>query len=161
MGTSFKFGLITLLLLLTSGCQADLQQIDETEAATSLNDLQHHRFVLERVSDMTLTQYAYELGFAEAEPLRKVPELDFGEQGFVGGNTGCNQIRGQASVTGNTLALTSLASTRMHCPGFAGELELQLLMHYGGELTITRAGKSMILQTATTKLEYQLKDWVQ
>ncbi len=131
------------------------------DIAISLQDLQHHRFVLERINDMTLTQYAQELGFTEAEPLQKIPELDFGEQGFVSGNTGCNQISGQASVTDNTLTLGPLASTRMYCPGFAGELELQLLMHYDSSLAITRTVNSLVLQAGTTKLEYKLKDWVQ
>ena len=134
---------------------------DVKDTAISLQDLQHHRFVLERINDMTLMQYAQALGFTEAEPLRKIPELDFGEQGFVGGNTGCNQIQGQASVTDNMLRLGSLASTRMYCPGFAGELELQLLMHYGSSLAIRRAGQSLVLKAGTTKLEYKLKDWVQ
>ena len=129
--------------------------------AISLQDLQHHRFVLERINDMTLTQYAQELGFAEAEPLQKIPELDFGEQGFVSGNTGCNQISGQASITANTLTFGPLRSTRMYCPGFAGELELQLLRHYDSSLAITRTEKSLVLQAGTTKLEYKLKDWVQ
>jgi heat shock protein HslJ len=243
MIASFKYSLATLLLLLTTGCQAGLQQIDgfyryghevnsvctgEPEACywlvdtademrqqlkqqvagkppytpvclkliaelsdekadgfgldydgsirivqllggcdgvketgINLQDLQHHRFVLERINDLTLMQYAHELGFTEAEPLQKIPELDFGEQGFVSGNTGCNLIKGQASVTDNMLTLGPLASTRMYCPGFAGELELQLLMHYDGGLAITLAGKSLILKAGTTKLEYELKDWVQ
>ncbi len=131
------------------------------DTAISLQDLQHHRFVLERINDMTLMQYAQELGFTEAEPLQKIPELDFGEQGFVSGNTGCNQISGQASVTDNTLTLGPLASTRMYCPGFSGELELQLSMHYDTGLAITRIGQWLVLQAGTTKLEYQLKDWVQ
>jgi heat shock protein HslJ len=131
------------------------------DSVISLQDLQHHRFVLERINDLTLMQYAHELGFTEAEPLQKIPELDFGEQGFVSGNTGCNLIKGQASVTDNMLTLGPLASTRMYCPGFAGELELQLLMHYDGGLAITLAGKSLILKAGTTKLEYELKDWVQ
>jgi heat shock protein HslJ len=123
--------------------------------------LQHHRFVLERINDMTLTQFAQELGFTEAESLQKIPELDFGEQGFVSGNTGCNQISGQASVTDNTLTLGPLATTRMYCPGFTGELELQLLMHYDSSLAITSTGKWLVLEAGTTKLEYKLKDWVQ
>ena len=131
------------------------------ETTISLQDLQHHRFVLERINDMSLIQYAQELGFTEAEPLQKIPELDFGEQGFVSGNTGCNQISGQASVTDNTLMLGPLASTRMYCPGFAGELELQLSMHYDTGLAITRVGQWLVLKAGTTKLEYQLKDWVQ
>ena len=131
------------------------------DTAISLQDLQHHRFVLERINDMTLTQYAQELGFAETEPLQKIPELDFGEQGFVSGNTGCNQISGQASITDNTLTLGPLRSTRMYCQGFAGELELQLLRHCDSSLAITRTEKSLVLQAGTTKLEYKLKDWVQ
>ena len=130
------------------------------DTAIRLQDLLHHRFVLERINDMTLTQYAHGLGFDEAEPLQKIPDLDFGEQGFFSGNTGCNQISGQAIFTDHTLKLGPLVSTRMYCPGFAGELELQLLMHYEGSLAIKRTGKALVLNAGTTKLEYKLKDWV-
>ena len=140
---------------LLGGCD----DVKETEA--SLQDLQHRRFVLERINDMTLMQYAQELGFTEAEPLQKIPELDFGEQGFVSGNTGCNRIQGRASVTDNTLTLGPLASTRMYCAGFAGELELQLLMLYDTSPAIKGVGTSLVLKAGTTKLEYRLKDWVQ
>jgi len=152
-GLDYDGGIRVVQLL--GGCES------VKETAISLQDLQHHRFVLERINDMTLMQYAQALGFAEAEPLRKIPELDFGEQGFVSGNTGCNQIRGQASVTDNTLRLGPLASTRMYCAGFSGELELQLLRHYDGSLAIMRVGQWLVLQAGTTKLEYKLKDWVQ
>ncbi|MCP4235292.1 MAG: META domain-containing protein [Aestuariibacter sp.] len=128
---------------------------------TSLNDLQHHRWVLRDIDGMDLQAYAVNLGFDQDDRLRKIPELDFGEQGHVEGNTGCNQIQGQARVEGNQLIMSSLASTRMFCAGFAGELELKLSMLYTDPLAISREGEMLILQSSDTTLRFQLKDWVQ
>lgn len=148
-------GLITVL----AACQGD--GIETGHASTSLQDLQHHRWVLQRIDGLDLAAYAASLGFDQADLARKIPELDFGELGHVSGNTGCNQIQGKASVADNTLTLGPLASTRMACAGFAGELELWLSMLYAGPLAISREGTMLILTGDDTKLTFQLKDWVE
>jgi heat shock protein HslJ len=128
---------------------------------TSLADLQHRRWVLERINGLELMDYAGQLGFELTTAPELLPELDFGEQGFVSGNTGCNRIKGQASVADNQLTLGPLASTRMACAGFAGELELQLNMLYSNSLTITRQAGLLFLQSGENILKFKLRDWVQ
>ncbi|MGB5329981.1 MAG: META domain-containing protein [Gammaproteobacteria bacterium] len=128
---------------------------------TSLTDLQHRRWVLDRINDLELMDYAGQLGFELTTAPELLPELDFGEQGFLSGNTGCNRFKGQASVADNQLTLGPLASTRMACPGFAGELELQLQMFYSNSLTITRQAGFLFLQSGENILKFKLRDWVQ
>ena len=43
-------------------------------------------------------------------------DATFGENGIVGGSTGCNTYRGLYTVTGATIAFGSLVSTRRACP---------------------------------------------
>ena len=128
---------------------------------TTLEDLQHRRWVLDRVNDLDLIDYARQLGFELTTTPEVLPVIDFGDQGFVAGNTGCNRFQGQASVADNQLTLGPLASTRMACAGFAGELELQLHMLYSNQLTITRQGGNLILQSGDDILDFVPKDWVQ
>lgn len=133
----------------------------DAEAATSLADLQHRRWVLERIDGLELTAYAGQLGYELTAAPGLIPELDFGEQGFLAGNTGCNRIKGQASVADNQLMLGPLASTRMACAGFAGELEQRLQMILANSLTISREAGSLFLQSGENTLEYKLQDWEQ
>ena len=108
-----------------------------------------------------MSAYAQELGFDDGTPLAKVPDLDFGEQGFVSGNTGCNQFHGQARVIDDNLILSQLATTLMMCAGFSAELELRLQLLYRNPLAITREGNALILQAGEDRLRYELRDWVQ
>jgi len=127
---------------------------------TRLEDLQHHRWILHSIDGAELSAYAQELGFDSDASLAKVPELDFGEQGFVSGNTGCNQFHGQARVIDDSLILSQLATTAMACSGFSAELELRLQLLYRNPLAITREGKTLILQVGEERLIYELRDWV-
>jgi heat shock protein HslJ len=128
---------------------------------TTLEDLQHRRWVLERINGLELIDYARQLGFEMTIAPELLPELDFGDQGFVSGNTGCNRFQGRASVTDSQLMLGQLASTRMACAGFAAELELQLHLLYSNSLKITRQAGDLILQSGETILKFKPKDWVQ
>ena len=141
-----------LLLLVTAAC---------TAAPLQIEDLQHHRWILHSIDGVELSAYAQELGFEDDAPPAKIPDLDFGEQGFVSGNTGCNQFQGQARVIDNSLILSQLATTLMMCAGFSGELELRLQLLYRNPLVITREGKALILRSAENRLRYELRDWVQ
>ena len=133
----------------------------ETEAVTRIEDLNHRRWILRSVDGFELGDYARELGFEDDATPAKIPELDFGEQGFVSGNTGCNEIQGQARVVDNSLILANLATTAMACAGFAAELELRLQLIYRNPLEIRRDGKALILQSGDHRLEYERRDWVQ
>lgn len=144
---------LAALTMFVAACQG----VNNNPAAvyTSLEDLQHHRWVLRDIDGLDLQAYAASLGFDPADPPRKTPQLDFGEHGHVSGNTGCNQIQGKARVEDNWLTLSQLASTRMFCPGFAGELELKLSMLYAGPLAISREGETLILKSGDTTLKYR------
>jgi len=129
--------------------------------AISLQDLQHRRWILERIDAVELSVYARTQGFEDDLSTLKLPDLDFGEQGFVSGNTGCNQFQGQARVVERQLMLSQLATTAMLCAGFAGELELQLQLVYRNPLDITIADGDLILQAVGRELRYRARDWVQ
>ena len=140
-----------------------LGRCDQASVAinTRLEDLQHHRWILHSIGDVELSAYAQELGFDDGAPLAKVPDLDFGDQGFVSGNTGCNQFHGQARVVDDSLILSQLATTMMMCAGFSAELELRLHLLYRNPLAITREDNALILQAGEDRLRYELRDWVQ
>ncbi len=134
----------------------------EEDAALSIRieDLQHRRWELQRIDGVELGDYARQLGFDGDTILPKAPDLDFGEQGFVSGNSGCNQFQGQARVVDNSLILTQLATTAMLCNGFAGELELQMQLLFRNPMAITRDGSALILSATDRELFYRLRDWV-
>jgi heat shock protein HslJ len=134
----------------------------EEDAAVSIQieDLQHRRWVLHSIDGVELDDFARQLGFDDDAPPPKVPDLDFGEQGFVSGNTGCNQFQGQARVVDNSLILSQLATTAMLCSGFAGELELQLQLLFRNPLVISGDGSALILRAVDRELHYRLRDWV-
>jgi len=134
---------------------------EESSMPITIEDLRHRRWVLHRVDGVELADLASELGFENNTTLAKIPDLDFGEQGFVSGNTGCNQFNGQARVVDDSLILSRLATTAMLCPGFSGELELRLQLLYRNPLAITREATSLILNAADSKLYYRSRDWVQ
>ena len=142
---------------------AILGQCNASTAAmtTRLEDLQHRRWILHSVDGLVLADYARELGFDEGTPPAKIPDLDFGEQGFVSGNTACNQFEGQALVVDSNLLLSQLATTAMLCDGFSAELELRLQLLYRNPLAITREGHALILQSGESLLRYAPRDWVQ
>lgn len=134
---------------------------DEVRMKTvELKDLQHRRWVLHSVNDLSLKAYAQTLGFMDNVLLQKIPELDFGDQGHVFGNTACNQLQAKASVENGKLILLQQASTRMICAGFAGELELRLSMLYANPLSIRWEANTLTLTGEDTTLVFLLKDWV-
>lgn len=133
---------------------------EDTALLIRIEDLQHRRWVLHSIDGVELDDLASQLGFNNDAPLPIVADLDFGEQGFVSGNTGCNQFQGQARVVDDALLLSQLATTAMYCDGFAGELELQLQLLFRNPLAISRDGSALILTAADRELYYRLRDWV-
>jgi heat shock protein HslJ len=126
-----------------------------------IEDLHHRRWILQSIDGVALANFARELGFEEDSTQAKQPDHDFGEQGFLSGNTGCNQFHGQAKVVDGNLILAQLATTAMLCEGFAGELELQLQLLYRTPLAITFDGNHLVLVAAERELRYAPRDWVQ
>ena len=132
----------------------------EDSAMIRLKDLTHRRWVPRGIDGLDLAAYAVQLGFDAADTLHKVPELDFGEDGHVAGNTGCNRLQGRARIENGRLVLAPLASTRMACAGFAGELELRLNQVYALPLDAILENGSLVLTDGDVRLKYELKDWV-
>ena len=133
---------------------------EDVAMSIRIEDLQHRRWELQRVDGVELDDLARQLGFDGDTTLSKIPDLDFGEQGFVSGNSGCNQFQGQARVVDNHLILTQLATTAMLCNGFAAELELQMQLLFRNPMEITRDGSALILTATDRELYYRLRDWV-
>jgi heat shock protein HslJ len=87
--------------------------------------------------------------------------LNFGTDGWVGGNSGCNTYSGGYEASGTALRIDPLASTQMFCDKPAGVMEqehqyltaLQNAATYeiaGSKLTIRDAGGAMqVVATAT------------
>ena len=115
-------------------------------------DLQHHRWILESINGNKI----------EAEKLdNKIPEIDFGEQLTVTGNTGCNRFSGQATLQGDQFVIGPMKSTMMFCTPPQNDLELKLKQILGSESKITIDDKkNLILETGNIRLGYRLKDWV-
>jgi heat shock protein HslJ len=145
------------VLELIGGC-------DGANAAVTIGieDLNHRRWILHSIDGVVLADYARAQGFDDAAvAAAKLPELDFGEQGFVSGNSGCNQFQGQVSVVDNRLILGHLATTAMMCDGFAGTLEKQLQLLYANPLSIAFDGSGLVLSAVGQELRYSRRDWVQ
>jgi len=126
----------------------------------TLKELRHHRWVLNRINGLELAEYAIQLGFDAGAPPKIIPDLDFGEQNHLSGNTACNRFSTQVTVQSNSLAMAPIASTRMACPGFPGELERQLLLLYANTLRVSFDDTDLLLSDGVTELRYRLKDWV-
>jgi heat shock protein HslJ len=148
-------GSIRVLELLGSCAEED------SSMPITIEDLQHRRWVLHSIDGVELDDFARGLGFETAPIPAKIPDLDFGEQEFVSGNSGCNQFSGQARVVDNSLILSQLATTAMLCPGFSAELELRLQLLYRNPLVITREANALILNALDSTLYYRPRDWVQ
>ncbi len=98
-----KFRLaFVVLVAMVAACNSD----DRDRAATtpiSLEELQHHRWELVGINGPSLKDYAIELGFDADSPTGKIPVLDFGEEGHLSGNTGCNNFNTKTSVADSSL----------------------------------------------------------
>jgi heat shock protein HslJ len=116
------------------------------------SDLQHHRWVLESIDGEVLRT-------EDTDGL--VPELDFGEQMQVTGNTGCNRISGKAELRGEYFRIPALASTRRFCSPPQNDLErtLQDILTRETRITLDEE-KNLLLATDETVLRFRSQDWV-
>jgi len=116
------------------------------------SDLQHHRWILESINDEPLS-------LDDADGM--IPELDFGEQMHVSGNTGCNRVSGKAELRAEFFQIPVLAGTRRLCSPARNELELMLQGLLGRESIISiDANKNLTLTTDDVTLRFRLRDWV-
>ena len=74
---------------------------------------------------------------------------EFGEDGNISGNSGCNTYRGAYTVTGDQITIGPLATTRMACPQEIMDQETQYLAALQSAATYRVEG---------TKLELRTKD---
>ena len=124
---------------------------DETSIITQ-GDLQHHRWVLESINGQALDVDALQ---------GTVPDLDFGEQMHVSGNTGCNRISGRASLHNTYIRFGQLISTMMSCSPAQNDLEraIQNLLA-STKIEVEIKGNHLILQANSVSLRFRLQDWV-
>lgn len=116
-------------------------------------DLQHHRWILESVNDVKVEAVKLDTG---------IPEIDFGEQMTVTGNTGCNRFSGLATLRDDKFVIVSMKSTMVFCTASQYQMDLKLQQVLGRESKITIDDKKrLILETGDTRLVYRLNDWVQ
>jgi heat shock protein HslJ len=123
---------------------------DEGKIVTQ-GDLQHHRWVLESINNAKVNQ----------KTLHKIPELDFGEQMTVSGNTGCNNFSGHAILEDKYFYISRMLSTEMFCSGPQSGIEFLLknLLTHRAEIIIEQKS-ILILREGDNQLMYRLKDWV-
>jgi heat shock protein HslJ len=137
-------GLITVTDLF-GGC-------DETSIVTH-GDLQHHRWILESINGEALDVDALE---------GRIPDLDFGEQMHVSGNSGCNRFSGRASLHDRYIRFGQLISTLMSCSPAQNEIEyiIQQVLA-GSNIKIEISDNYLSLDADDVSLRYRLQDWVE
>ena len=124
---------------------------DETSIVTH-GDLQHHRWVLESINGEALDADAME---------GKIPDLDFGEQMHVSGNSGCNRFSGSASLHDEYIRFGQLISTLMSCSPAQNEIEHTVQEFLARtDIQIEIDGNYLTLQSGKVSLRYRLQDWV-
>ena len=124
---------------------------DETSIVTQ-GDLQHHRWVLESINGQEIDVDALQ---------GTVPDLDFGEQMHVSGNTGCNRISGRASLHDVYVRFGQLSSTEMFCSPAQNDIErtIQELLN-GMDIEAAIDDNYLILEAESVSLRFRLQDWV-
>jgi heat shock protein HslJ len=116
------------------------------------SDLQHHRWILESINGEPIST-------DDADGM--IPELDFGEQMHVSGNTGCNRMSGKAVLRGEFFQIPAMAGTRRLCSPDKNELELTVQGVLGQESRISLdEDKNLTLATDDVVLRFRLRDWV-
>lgn len=124
---------------------------DETGIVTQ-GDLQHHRWVLESINGEELDVAAMD---------GRIPELDFGEQMYVSGNSGCNQFSGQAVLDETYIRFSKLISTLMSCSPEQNDVEgtIQTVIS-GTDIEINISRNCLMIKANKTSLRYRLEDWL-
>jgi heat shock protein HslJ len=124
---------------------------EETSIVTH-GDLQHHRWVLDSINGEILDADAME---------GKIPDLDFGEQMHVSGNTGCNRISGSASLHDEYIHFGQLISTLMSCSPAQNEIERTIQEFLARtDIQIVLNDNYLSLQAGQVSLRYRSQDWV-
>ena len=142
---------LTILALCTATIGA-VARADSPTAIVTASDLQHHRWILESINGEPIS-----IGDDDG----MIPELDFGEQMHVSGNTGCNQMSGKAELRDGAFLTLIMAVTRRMCAPPRDELERAVQKVLGVESSISiDENKNLILSTDDIVLRFRLRDWV-
>jgi heat shock protein HslJ len=75
--------------------------------------------------------------------------LDFGTDGSVHGNAGCNTFNGTVTIDGSTIGFGPLATTQMACPEPAMSVEAAYLAGLAAATTWRIDGSQLVLEGAT------------
>jgi heat shock protein HslJ len=75
--------------------------------------------------------------------------LDFGRDGTVNGNLGCNSFSGNYQVTNGNIVFTMMISTMMACPGMGFTQEGVGLKMMNGTVRYTVADNKLTMYAAT------------
>jgi len=125
---------------------------DSTTSVVVASDLQHHRWILESIN---------------GEPIPAddddgmIPELDFGEQMYVEGNTGCNRMSGRAELHDGLFLIPAMATTRRPCSTARNEVERTVYGVLANESKISLdEDKILTLASGNVVLRFRLQDWV-
>jgi len=142
---------LTVLTVCTAAIGAAVQADSPTDMITA-SDLQHHRWILESINGEPIST---------GDDGGMIPELDFGEQMHVSGNTGCNRMSGKAVLRDGAFLIPNMATTRRMCAPPQNELELTMQKVLGNESDISiDEYKNLILTTDDVVLQFRLRDWV-
>lgn len=82
----------------------------------------------------------------ESSALTEALTLDFGADGSVTGNGGCNTFRGTYTQDGTTISFSEFASTAMGCEPEVAELEDKYLAALAASSLVERDGNSLTLR---------------
>jgi heat shock protein HslJ len=142
---------LTTLAMLTVAV-GTVAQADSPTGLVIASDLQHHRWILESINGEPVST-------DDADGM--IPELDFGEQMHVSGNTGCNRMSGKSELRGEFFQIPAMAGTRRLCSPDKNELELTVQGVLGQESRISLdENKNLMLATDDVVLRFRLRDWV-
>jgi heat shock protein HslJ len=74
--------------------------------------------------------------------------IEFGADGQLSGNVGCNGFGGDYQVEGNTITFGAIISTKMFCEGPVGEQEATTLAVLSESATFSLAGDTLTITSA-------------
>ena len=74
--------------------------------------------------------------------------IEFGSDGALSGNVGCNGFGGDFKVEGDTIAFGSVMSTMMFCEGPVGEQEQATLAVFQGSATFVLDGNTLTITSS-------------
>ncbi|WP_445374623.1 heat shock protein HslJ [Photorhabdus tasmaniensis] len=116
----------------------------------SIDDLQHHKFVLVSVN-----------GESAKNQDGRVPSIEFGEKMHISGSM-CNLFMGQGKLKNGVLTVKNLASTQMLCADDKlNKWDYLIGKVLADGVKVTLKDQKLVLSNHSNKLVYKLKNYVQ